>query len=147
MKWLLTTLFLLIWTVTANSEVVVTIGDVGFKTDVADTAALRAKGLMFRDGILPDQAMLFIYPQDKQVAFWMKNVSFPIDIIFINACGLIVKIHENAIPENRTPIPSENVIRAVLEIQGGASKRNQMRIGASVKVYLKDQKLFDQCDG
>lgn len=100
---------------------------------------------MFRDEILPDQAMLFIYPQDKQVAFWMKNVSFPIDIIFINRCGTIVKIHENAIPEDRTPVPSEDVIRAVLEIQGGASKRNQIRPGVSVTVEYDDQMLFDEC--
>lgn len=146
MKWLIATLFLSFWSVSENYTSLVRIGGVEFKTEIANTRSTRSKGLMFRDEILPHQAMLFVYPQDKKVAFWMKNVSFPIDIIFIDACGVIVKIHENAIPEDQSPIPSGKVIRAVLEIQGGASKLNQIRPGSIVMVDFNNKQLFDSCN-
>lgn len=145
MIWLLPALFLYLWPASVNSPALVTIDNVQFKTEIADTTFTRMKGLMYRDALLPDQAMLFIYPTDQRVSFWMKNVGFPIDIIFIDHCGTIVKIHENAIPHDLTPISTDEVIRAVLEIKGGISKHEQIRSGANVVFQDGEQQLFDHC--
>ena len=95
-----------------------------FTTEVAKTAAQQEKGLMYRTGIKPDQAMLFWpYPAGggkPQVAnFWMKNTPSSLDIVFIRADGTIAHIAENAVPYSETLIPSGEPIGAVLEIVGG----------------------------
>lgn len=145
MIWLLPALFLSLWPASVNSPALVSIGDVQFKTEIADTTLTRMMGLMYRDVLQPDQAMLFSYPIDQLVSFWMKNVSSPIDILFINHCGTIVKIHENAIPNDTTPISSGEVIRAVLEIKGGTSKRELIRRGANVVLQNDNHQFFDHC--
>ena len=73
----------------------------------------------------------------EQVSFWMKNVSFPLDIIFVNQAGVIIKIYEDATPFDPTPIPSGGAVLSVLEIQGGASKRAQISLGDSVRLVCE----------
>ncbi len=99
-----------------------------FSLEVASTAAAQAKGMMFRTNLSPDAAMLFWpYPapvngkrQPPAVAnFWMKNTPSPLDIIFIRADGIIVRIAENAVPFDETPLGSGEPVAAVLEIPGG----------------------------
>jgi hypothetical protein len=95
-----------------------------FTTELAKTAGQQEKGLMYRTGIKPDQAMLFWpYPAGggkPQVAnFWMKNTPSALDIIFIRADGTVAHIAENAVPFSETLIPSGEPVGAVLEIVGG----------------------------
>lgn len=95
-----------------------------FTAEVAKTAAQQEKGLMYRTGLMPDQAMLFWpYPAGggkPQVAnFWMKNTPSALDIVFIRADGTIARIAENAVPQSETLVPSGEPVGAVLEIVGG----------------------------
>ncbi|HOO50926.1 MAG TPA: DUF192 domain-containing protein [Alphaproteobacteria bacterium] len=83
----------------------------------------RAKGLMFRTELDDFSGMLFVFPEDRQVAFWMKNTLIPLDMLFIDATGMIVHIHKMAKPKDLTKIPSPQPIRAVLEINGGMSEK------------------------
>lgn len=97
-----------------------------FTAELAKTAAQQEKGLMYRTGMTPDQAMLFWpYPPTggapQAASFWMKNTPTPLDIIFIRADGTIAKIAENTVPFSETPIPSGEPVGAVLEIVGGRS--------------------------
>ncbi len=64
---------------------------------VADSKEERIQGLSYREQI-PLDGMLFIFPSSKKYAFWMKGMSFPLDIIWINENGEVVGFKENALP-------------------------------------------------
>jgi uncharacterized membrane protein (UPF0127 family) len=73
---------------------------------------------------LPRMAgMLFVYERPQAVSFWMENTLIPLDMIFADATGTVRRIHENAVPLDRTPIPGGPDIQYVLEINGGLSAR------------------------
>lgn len=91
--------------------------------ELATTPDDLARGLQHRTSLGPDQGMLFIFNQNTTANFWMKDTLIPLDIIFINQDGRVVKMHEHAKPLDETPIPSGTPIRAVLELNAGSVKR------------------------
>ena len=72
-------------------------GSVMIDVEIADTEVERAMGLMFRSSIPDDKGMWFIFEKIAPQTFWMKNVSFPIDILFIDKDYVIRKIW-NSVP-------------------------------------------------
>jgi len=69
------------------------VGDVPLVVEVADQAAERNRGMMFRRRLGPDEAMLFVYPYETNHSpFWMKNTLVDLDIAFIAADGTILQI-------------------------------------------------------
>jgi len=104
-------------------------GSHSFSVDVADDAAERARGLMFVEAMDEDAGMLFVYPDPRPVNFWMKNTLIPLDMIFTDQSGVIVSIHENAIPHDETAIFGGEAIFSVLEINAGVSKAKSIEIG------------------
>ena len=95
-----------------------------FNTELAKTTAQQERGLMYRTGMKPDQAMLFWpYPPaggaPQMANFWMKNTPTPLDIVFIRADGTIARIAENATPFSEAMIPSGEPVGAILELVGG----------------------------
>ncbi|MFK5980794.1 MAG: DUF192 domain-containing protein [Rhizobiaceae bacterium] len=103
-------------------------GAVSYQVEIADNGVSRAQGLMNRGPLPLNAGMLFLYNGKTPVSFWMKNVSFPLDIIFFNEAGSVVKIHENALPNDLTPIQSEVPIIAVLELRGGTAKQDRINL-------------------
>jgi uncharacterized membrane protein (UPF0127 family) len=98
-------------------------GQATFAIDVADDAQERAKGLMFVEDMPMLTGMLFVYERPQSVSFWMKNTLIPLDMLFANPQGEILRIHENAVPGDLTPIPGGAGIQMVLEINGGLAQR------------------------
>ena len=94
-------------------------GTVRFRVEVADTPASRAQGLMFVRQMPQMSGMLFVYERPESVSFWMENTPIPLDMIFADATGTIQRVHAEAIPFDRTPIPGGEGIQYVLEINGG----------------------------
>ena len=92
-----------------------------FEVELATTPAERAQGLMFRKAMAANAGMLFLYPSEQQVAFWMKNTLIPLDMLFLKADGSIAHIAHNAVPLDETPIDSGAPVKAVLEVKGGTA--------------------------
>ena len=113
-------------------------GPVCFKVEVADTWLSRIRGLMFRDTLSENQGMLFRYDGETPVTFWMKYVRFPLDLIFVSETGRIVKIHENAQPDDPTPIRSDVPVSAVLEIRSGTHRSARITVGDTIDVSMAD---------
>jgi uncharacterized membrane protein (UPF0127 family) len=67
--------------------------------------------------------MLFLYPAEQPVAFWMKNTLIPLDMIFIQSDGRIRRIEQNTKPGSLRPISSNGSVRAVLEMRAGTSTK------------------------
>lgn len=103
-----------------------------YRVEVADTAALRRKGLMHRKYLAADQGMLLAYPVSRKVAIWMKNTPLPLDIIFINSGGRITKIRPDAVPFSLTSMPSDGKVLAVLELYAGQSEKQGIQVGDQV---------------
>ena len=72
---------------------------------------------------------VYLFIQDKTPAFWMKNTLIPLDMVFIDEKGLILGIHNRAIPHNLTPISPSGPVKAVLEINGGQAEKLGLRVG------------------
>ena len=98
-------------------------GQIRFSVELADTDAERSQGLMFRERLASGAGMLFIYDRPGRAVFWMKNTLIPLDMIFADAAGTVLRVHENAIPHDETPIDGGDGVLAVLEINGGLSRR------------------------
>ena len=62
----------------------VMINNVSIRAEIADNMITRSKGLMFRKSLPENEGMLFVFDREGYHRFWMMNMSFPIDIIWIN---------------------------------------------------------------
>ena len=98
-------------------------GPAAFTVEVAVTPDERAKGLMYRTELKPDAGMLFDFRADQPVYMWMKNTYIPLDMIFIQGDGRILRIAENTTPLSERIIASGGPVRAVLEVIGGTAQK------------------------
>ncbi len=105
-------------------------GQAQFRLEIADDEDERELGLMNRDHLARSAGMLFVYPDERRVAFWMRNTLIPLDMIFVDGAGRVVSVHENAKPHDETPIPSGAPVRFVLEINGGLARAIGIAPGA-----------------
>lgn len=106
------------------------IDSLGFTFDVADTDALRQKGLGGRVALSPGQGMLFVFDHPDQYGFWMKDMLFSIDILWLDDRGSIVTIAADVSTSTYPQIfypqaPSKYVV----EILAGESEKNHLKIG------------------
>lgn len=102
---------------------------ISFNVELALTPAQQAKGLMFRTEMPDDEGMLFVFEGEANRSFWMKNTLIPLDMIFVRRNGIIHHIHSNAIPQDLTAVKSNGPVYAVLEINGGLSKKLGLKPG------------------
>ena len=116
------------------------IGNHLFNLEIAITDKQKAVGLAKYDSISQDFGMLFPFTKSGYYAFWMKNMKFPIDIIFIRS-GKILKIFPNvpapvysnsALPIYRPGEQSDTV----LEINAGLSQKYGFKNGDTVIINL-----------
>ncbi len=110
---------------TQNSEYI-------FNVEVAETALERSRGLMYREQLKQNEGMLFIYPEKQIIKMWMKNTFIPLDMIFIDENGKIIKIIKMTSPKDLTPIGPEVKLKSVLEINGGLSSYLNINIGDKI---------------
>jgi len=96
--------------------------DIPLTVELAETPRARAIGLMERREMPADRGMLFLFPDSAPRSFWMRNTYIPLDMLFIDAHGVVTHIHENAVPLDETPVSSNGPAFAVLEINGGAAR-------------------------
>jgi uncharacterized membrane protein (UPF0127 family) len=108
-------------------------GAAAFSVEVADDAAERAQGLMFRETMAPGAGMLFVYEAPKRAQFWMKNTLIPLDMIFADAAGRVTRVHPQAVPGDETPIDGGEGVQFVLEINGGLAATLGIAPGAEMR--------------
>lgn len=107
------------------------VGDGIFKTRVAKTFEEREKGLSNTTALGEDQALLFVYDTDAQWAIWMKDMNYPIDIVWLNKDKKVVYIVKNAPPESYPDekfTPKEDA-RYVIELMAGTTDKKAINIG------------------
>lgn len=90
-----------------------------FEVRLADTPEARARGLMYVTALEPGHGMLFDFGVTREVGMWMKNTPLPLDMLFIDAAGVIRRIAAETRPFSTAIVRSGSPVRAVLEISGG----------------------------
>ena len=108
-----------------------------FDIEVADDEYQRQTGLMHRQSMKDNQAMLFIFDNVEFRSFYMKNTLIPLDIIYIDESKKIVSIQKNAKPMDESSLPSKVPAKYVLEINGGLSDQLNIVEGDSI-VFSKN---------
>ena len=104
--------------------------------EIANDDELRAQGLMYRDHLPPDAGMLFLFPEDGEYPFWMKNTRIPLDIIWIDTNKRVAHVKFDVPPCRADPCPSyppNARARYVLEVAGGVSRQHGLKAGDVVR--------------
>ena len=113
------------------------VGSATVVIEIADTDAKRAQGLSGRESLAQDQGLLFIMKEPAVHYFWMKDMLFPLDIIWIRE-GIVVDISENvpAPKDGEKPMtvsPGEPADQ-VLEVNAGFAEKNGITTGDKVEL-------------
>ncbi len=104
------------------------------EVEVARTEPERERGLMFRERLEPGHGMLFVFDEESQHDFWMKDTLIPLDMIFIDSSKRIVGIVARAEPRTLTPRRVLAPSRYVLEVPGGWAEAHGVRPGDAVRL-------------
>jgi len=128
----------------ATKRTRVAIGGQTIYVEVADTTETQARGLSFRNSIGPNDGMLFVFDSPGNYGFWMKDMRFPIDIVWINN-DKVVGFEENIDPQIgvqtedlKIYYPPEPVNR-VLEIRAGGVGSLGIRTGDRFQIQSFDR--------
>lgn len=117
----------------AAHEIFLSIGNSAVHAELATTTAARAQGLSGRMSLAPGEGLLFVFPRDGQYAFWMKDMLFSIDILWIADDGSVVDMREHVSPDT---YPNSFVPRAaarfVLELPAGYAREYGVSIGERI---------------
>ncbi len=108
-------------------------GQTQFQVEIADTDETRAQGLMFRESLPQFAGMVFVYPRPHRARFWMKNTLIPLDMLFLDASGVVRRIHSMAEPRSLAVIEGGPGITVVLEINGGLAEKLGIAEGSQAR--------------
>lgn len=112
----------------------VRVGDVFVKVESVVDPVAQARGLSGREGLGENQGMLFIFPKSGIYPFWMKDMKFAIDIIWVSEFGRVVYIKKNATPESYPDLfTSEDLAKYVLEVPTGFAQKHNLMPGDTIE--------------
>jgi uncharacterized protein len=122
-------------------QVNVTINGLILVADISATNEQRTKGLSVKDGLAENEAMLFVFGNAAEHRFWMKDMKFPIDIIWIDSDKNVVYIEHNLQPCTSgvlctTYKPNDDSLY-VLETVGGFAEKYDIVKGTRVEFELE----------
>jgi hypothetical protein len=108
------------------------VGNHQLTVELAATAAHRGRGLMFREKLQGDRGMLFMFPDERVLDFWMRNTSIPLSIAFADASGRIVRVADLE-PFSEVPVSSRELARYALEVNRGWFEARGIRSGDAIR--------------
>lgn len=108
--------------------------------ELALTNEERQKGLMGRENLNDDEGMLFVFEEEKEHDFWMKNMIISLDMIWIDSDGKVVHVEKQVPPceENCIIYSSSIPAKYVLELNSGSAKRLSIENGIEIQLFIKN---------
>jgi uncharacterized membrane protein (UPF0127 family) len=100
-----------------------------FDVWIANSPEEQTQGLMFVRDLPANRGMLFLEPQAREMAFWMKNTYIELDMLFVAPNHRILKIAPRTHPLSQDLVHSDGAVIAVLEIKGGEAERRGLHVG------------------
>ncbi len=113
----------------AHRTIPITIHKEIYTVVVADTPVLRTQGLS-DTSVLPYDGMLFVFDAPSKPSFWMKDMQYALDFVWLDSQKKVVDIHENITPETYpNTITPKSESQYVLELKAGFLKEHDIKIG------------------
>lgn len=117
-----------------------TLGDQTINLEVAKTPEEQQIGLSEHTTLAENQGMIFTYEKPGYYSFWMRDMKFPIDIIFLDG-EKIVTVHKNVQPptDKNASLPlytSEQPANRVLETKAGLAEEYDLKKGDTIDLTL-----------
>ena len=113
----------------------VRIGNASYNLEVADTNVARTQGLSGRVTMPADHGMLFSYDNQDIRCFWMKDMRFPLDILWVNARNQIVHVQNSAMPDSYPHVFCANApAKYVIELRAGQAVEHKMYVGQMIQL-------------
>lgn len=109
----------------------VRLGNRVFTLEIARTDESRQRGLMHRQSLPPDRGMLFIFDQEAPRGFWMKNVPFPLDLVFLDGQRRVVDV-KRLLPLDLRSTYGAKTAQYAIELNAGAAADAGLKIGDTV---------------
>lgn len=98
------------------------------QVEIADEENEQKRGLMERTALAEDAGMLFVFPGERPLSFWMKDTLIPLSIAYIDGDGGIVDIQDMA-PLDETSHPSAAPAQYALEVNQGFFEERGVQVG------------------
>ena len=108
------------------------VGEDTVRVEIADEPDERERGLMYRDSLPEDTGMLFVYPSERTLSFWMRNTRIPLDIAYVDQRGVIVDIQTMA-PQSDRQYPSAAPAMYALEMAAGWFEEHGVSVGDRIR--------------
>jgi uncharacterized membrane protein (UPF0127 family) len=119
------------------------IGKGSFTLEVADTEATREHGLMERDSMPANHGMIFVFGEERELDFWMKNTRFALDILYVDASGKVVSIKQMK-PYDLSTTPSDYPAKYAIELNLGAAADAQVHVGDKLSIPAASREPKDK---
>lgn len=123
-----------------TGPVEVRIGGLVIDAEQARSQEDRVQGLSGRESLAADAGMLFVFDEERQPGFWMLEMRFPLDFIWISGDGIVVDLTEDVpppapgTPDSDLPLYRPDMpVRYVLEVNAGVVRTAGVRVGDAVR--------------
>jgi len=97
--------------------------------EIAREESKRELGLMYREKMPENQAMLFVFDGERPRSFWMNNTILSLDMIFVNGKNEVVTIHKYTTPYSEDSYASTRPAQYVVEVNGGFTDKYEIAVG------------------
>jgi hypothetical protein len=116
-----------------RNDKIVAVNSEKITAEVVDTQEERVQGLSGRPCIEADKGMLFVYDKPGSYPFWMKDMKFPIDIVWVGSDHIVVDLDIDVSPSTYPDVLiSKEPAQYVLELQANRSKNLKIELGTPV---------------
>jgi len=98
--------------------------------EIADGPLEQQRGLMYRTALGEDRGMLFVFPEEQPLSFWMKNTKIPLSIAYIDSKGRITDLLDMKALDDEPPhYTSSEPVRYALEVNQGFFEERGVKVG------------------
>lgn len=123
-------------TIITGNGAAVTLNNKTIFAKVADSPDEWQKGLMYRESLAENSGMLFVFPEEAERSFWMKNTKIPLDAIFVSANLTVVNVRtmEPCYEDPCRNYESDGLAKYVLEVNKGVAEKNGIATGSKITI-------------
>ena len=114
---------------------IIKLNNTSFAVEVADTPETRRKGLSGREALPEGTGMLFVFDAPSRYGFWMKDMNFAVDIVWIDERSRVIDVEKEVTPETFPQVfYPDQPVKYVLELPTGAVDKYQIATGTVIQL-------------